>query len=384
MTIFVSNFAPPVAIALVVVSALSVPAARAQAPQTPPVDVAMPLVRTVTDFDTYTGRFEAVERVELRARVAGYLDHVGFEDGETVEQGSLLFRIDRRPFEAVVARAEAALAAAKASRDLAMIELDRAETLAQRNVGTVQEVDRARASVAEAEAQVQVAEAELRSAELDLAFTEIRAPFTGRISDRKVDPGNLIAGGSTQPTLLAVILSTDPIYFSFTVSEADFLRYVRLARAGSRPSSRTTANPVSVRLMDEDSFRHEGVMEFVNNELDPNSGTMTGRAVIANETGFLVPGTFGRIRLPGSGPYEAMLIPEEAVLSDQARKIVLVVDGEGKVGQRQVTVGPMYQGLRVVRDGLKPDDKVIVAGVQRARAGQSVTANEVPLSLQGE
>ncbi len=384
MTIFVWNFARPIALALAVISALAVPAAKAQAPQTPPVDVAKPLVRTVTDFDTYTGRFEAVERVELRARVAGYLDHVGFEDGETVEQGRLLFRIDQRPFEAVAARAEAALSAAKASRDLAMIELDRAATLAQRNVGTVQEVDRASASVAEAEAQVQVAEAELRSAELDLAFTEIRAPFTGRISDHKVDPGNLIAGGSTQPTLLAVILSTHPIYFSFTFSEADFLRYVRLARAGSRPSSRTTANPVSVRLMDEDSFRHEGVMEFENNELDPNSGTMTGRAVIANETGFLVPGTFGRIRLPGSGPYEAMLIPEEAVLSDQARKIVLVVDGEGKVGQRQVTVGPMYQGLRVVRDGLGPDDKVIVAGVQRARVGQSVIANEVPLSLQGE
>ena len=356
-----------------------------QAPQAPPVDVAKPLASTVVDYDIYTGRFEAVNRVELRARVAGYLDSVGFQDGDIVNQGQTLFTIDQRPFEAVVARAEAALAAAQASRQLAWLELERAETLAERNVGTVQEVDRTRATVAEAEAQVAIAEAELRSARLDLQYTEIRAPFKGRISDRKVDPGNFVAaGGASQATLLAVLVSTDPIYFTFTASEADYLRYARLDRAGSRPSSRDTQNPVSVRLMDEEDFRHQGVMEFVNNELDSNSGTITGRALIGNPDGLIVPGTFGRVRIPGSGEYQAMLIPDAAVLSDQARKVALVVDAAGMVAQRQVKLGPLYRGLRIVREGLEAADTVIVAGVQRARPGQSVTPNEVTHELREE
>lgn len=358
---------------------------RAVAQQAPPVDVAKPLASPVVDYDIYTGRFEAVDRVELRARVAGYLDSVGFHDGDTVSQGQTLFTIDRRPFEALVSRAQAALAAAQASRQLAWLELERAETLAERDVGTVQDVDRGRATVAGAEAQVAIAEAELRSARLDLQYTEIRAPFKGRISDRKVDPGNLVgAGGPSQAPLLAVLVSTDPIYFVFTTSEADYLRYARLDRDGSRPSSRTTETPVSVRLMDEDSFLHEGFMEFVNNELDPNSGTITGRALIGNPDGLIVPGTFGRVRILGSGEYQAMLIPDVAVLSDQARKVVLVVDDAGQVSQRQVTLGSLYRGLRVVKQGLEPTDWVIVAGVQRARPGQTVTPNEVTLEMQGE
>lgn len=382
----IALFATFILVAVSAVAALEANRAEAQqAPQAPPVDVAKPLSSTVVDYDIYTGRFEAVNRVELRARVAGYLDSVGFQDGDVVSQGQTLFTIDRRPFEAAVARAEGALAAAQASRRLAWLELERAETLADRNVGTVQDVDRTRATVAQAEAEVAIAEAELRSAQLDLQYTQIRAPFKGRISDRKVDPGNFVAaGGASQSTLLAVLVSTDPIYFTFTASEADYLRYARLDRAGSRPSSRDTQNPVSVRLMDEEDFRHQGVMEFVNNELDPNSGTITGRALIGNPDGLIVPGTFGRVRIPGSGEYQAMLIPDAAVLSDQARKVALVVDAAGMVAQRQVKLGPLYRGLRIVREGLEPADTVIVAGVQRARPGQPVTPNEVTLELRAE
>lgn len=371
-------------VAMLILATLAMPIATARAQQAMPVDVAKPLTAEVVDYDVYTGRFEAVQEVELRARVSGYLAEVSFQDGDIVEQGAALFTIDQSTFKIAVERANANLAAAEATRDLAEIEFQRAQQLAQRNVGTTQDVDRTRAALAESEAQVLVAVAELRQVEQDLAFTEIRAPFRGRMSNRKVDPGNLIIGGQSNATLLSTIVSVDPIHFVFTASEADYLRYARLDRSGQRQSSRTRDTPVSVRLMDEDDFTHEGEMDFVDNTLNPDAGTITGRALLANPDGLLVPGAFGRLRLPGSGPYQALLLPDVAILSDQARKIVMVVDGEGKVSPRPVTLGDLYRGLRVIKTGLQPDDRVVVNGVQRARPGATVAPQDTELTLGGE
>jgi RND family efflux transporter MFP subunit len=354
------------------------------AQQPPPVDVAQPLVRPIVEYDIYTGRFEAVDRVEIRSRVSGYLDEVAFQDGEIVASGALLFVIDQRTFRAEIARAEANVAAAKADVDLAKLELRRARTLAERNVGTTQEVDRTTATLSKAQAERAVAEAELRQAQLNLDFTEIRAPITGKMSSRKVDPGNLVVGGANDATLLSTIVSIDPIHFAFTASEADFLRYSRLTEQAGRVSGLSTAYSVDVRLMDEDDFIHVGALDFVDNQIDPNSGTIVARAILPNEDGFFVPGVFGRVRLAGSGEFEALLIPDEAVLSDQARKIVMVVDAEGTVSPRAVRLGDLHQGLRVIKEGLSPDDRVIVVGVQRARPGAKVTPEEITLKLEGE
>ena len=356
----------------------------AHAQQPPPVDVAQPLARQIVEYDFYTGRFEAVDRVEIRSRVSGYLDEVAFQDGEIVANGALLFVIDQRTFRAEIARAEANAAAAQADVDLAELELERARTLAERNVGTAQDVDRTTATLAKARAELAVAEAETRQARLNLDFTEIRAPLNGQMSNRKVDPGNLIVGGANNATLLSTIVSIDPIHFVFTASEADFLRYSRLTGQAGRVSVLTTPHRVDVRLMDEEDFVHAGTLNFIDNQIDPNSGTIVARAILPNEDGFLVPGVFGRVRLSASGAFEALLIPDEAVLSDQARKIVMVVDAEGTVSPRPVRLGDLHQGLRVIKEGLSPDDRVIVAGVQRARPGAKVTPQEVTLKLEGE
>lgn len=348
-----------------------------------PVDVAQPLTDTVVDYDIYTGRFEAVERVEIRARVSGYLDKVVFEEGDIVNEGDLLFVIDQRPFLNALRRAEASVAAAEADLELAEIEEQRAVQLAERNVGTEQDVDRTRAELSRADAQLGIAEADLASAKLDLDFTEIRAPFTGRISDTEIDPGNLVLGGSMDSSLLATLLRTDPIFFLATASEADYLRYVRLAASGARQSARDGQTEVAIRLMDEDDFVHQGVIEFVANELDPNSGTITARAEVPNPERYLLPGVFGRMRVPGSPEYEAVLIPDEAVLSDQDRKIVMTVDAEGMVSPRPVELGALHRGLRVIKSGISPDDTVVVNGVQRARPGQKVVAETVTLTFQG-
>ncbi|MEM7061474.1 MAG: efflux RND transporter periplasmic adaptor subunit [Pseudomonadota bacterium] len=349
-----------------------------------PVDVASPLQREVVDYDVYTGRFEAVQQVELRARVTGYLDKVTFEDGDVVDNETILFTIDPRTFQASLNRADAALTAAKAARDLAQIEFDRAQQLAQRNVGTRQEVDRTLAALAEAEAQVGVSEAEVQSAQLELEFTEIRAPFEGRMSDSAVDPGNLVVGGAGNATILSTIVSIDPVHFVFTASEADFLRYSRRFQASPESGPDAQALPIGVRLMDEADFRHKGTIDFVDNRLDPNSGTISVRAVIPNPEGFLRPGVFGRIRVPATEPYQALLIPDTAILSDQNRKIVMLADAEGNVSARPVILGDMEGGLRIVKSGLSPDDTVVVNGIQRARPGGKVVVQTVELSLAEE
>lgn len=354
------------------------PATAQQGPL--PVDVALPLVETIVDWDEFTGRFEAVERVELQARVSGFLQEIGFEDGQIVEEGDVLFVVDPRPFEAIWAQANAELAAAIAEKERADAELARGEELVRDRTLTESALDERRAAKLRADAQVAVREAEVRSALLDVEFTEVRAPFTGRISDRKIDVGNLVTAGDT---LLATIVSTDPIYLVFTASEADFLKYSRLSETGERESSRTAANEVQARLIDENDWTHTGQMSFVDNELDPTAGTIRGRATFENPDDLLTPGLFARMRLIASGEYETLLVPDEAVLSDQARKILLVVDEAGMVSPRIVELGPLHRGFRVIRSGLQPTEMVIVNGVQRARPGGQVAPQEVTLSLDG-
>ncbi|MDE1146502.1 MAG: efflux RND transporter periplasmic adaptor subunit [Azospirillaceae bacterium] len=339
----------------------------------PPVTVAQPLPHKITDWDEFTGRFEAVQSVELRARVSGYLDQIKFRDGQLVQKGDLLFVIDPRPFQATLDKANADVQREKTRQALAVSELKRAAQLLAARAISQEEYDTRAQAEQESAAAVASATAAARSAGLDLEFTQIRSPISGRIGDRRIDIGNLVSGGTAQSTLLATIVTQDPIYFLFDGSEADFLRYNRLALEGKRGSSRDTPNPVYVRLMDETTWTRKGEMDFVDNRLDPNSGTVRGRAVIPNPGAFLVPGTFGRMRLLGSGEYDALLIPDEAIASDQSHKVVMTVAEDGTVNPKPVELGNLAYGLRVVKSGLAPTDRIIISGLMRARPGAKVT-----------
>jgi membrane fusion protein, multidrug efflux system len=344
-------------------------------PPPPPVTVAHPLQKTITEWDEYTGRFTALESVEVRARVSGYIDSIHFNEGQMVKQGDLLFVIDPRPYRLAVEQAKADVERAKAKLEIASLDVQRGTPLARTQALTERELDTRKSVERDAAGQVGSAEAALKQAQLNLEWTEVRAPIGGRISDKRVDAGNLITGGTTGATLLTVIVSTDPIHFVFDGSEADFLRYVRLAAAGGRPSSRDVQNPVSVRLADETEFKHQGRMDFVDNVVNPKTGTIRGRAVFDNKDGLLTPGFFGRLRLFG-GEHEALLVPDGAVASDQSRKIVFTVADDGTVGTKLVELGPMVDGLRVIRAGLAPADRIVIDGLQRARPGQKVTPQD--------
>jgi membrane fusion protein, multidrug efflux system len=346
------------------------PAAGA-APPPPPVTVARPLQKSITEWDEYTGRFVAVESVEVRARVSGFIDSVKFSEGQIVKQGDLLFVIDPRPYRNAVDQAKADLERAKAKLELASLDVQRAIPLVRNQTLTEREFDTRKANERDAAAQAGAAEAALKQAELNLEWTDVRAPIGGRISDRRVDAGNLITGGASGATLLTVIVSIDPIHFVFDGSEADFLRYMRLSAAGARPSSRDVQNPVAVRLSDETEFKHQGRMNFVDNVLNPRTGTIRGRAVFDNTNGLLTPGFFGRLRLFG-GEREALLIPDSAIASDQSRRIVFTVADDGTVGTKLIEQGPIVDGLRVIRSGLAPTDRIVIDGLQRARPGSKV------------
>lgn len=345
----------------------------ARAQDAPPLSVANPLLRQIVDWDEYTGRFQAVDRVEVRARVSGYLDRVLFDDGELVRAGTPLFVIDQRPFRIALDAARADRDAALARSELAAREAARARDLFESRAISQEEFEARQSQVAETTALVRAAEAAVARAELDLEFTTVVSPITGRVGTDLVTRGNLVSGGTTGATLLTTVVSEDPIYFSFEVSESAFLKYARLYFQGDRPSSRDNPNPVQVRLLDETDYIHQGTMDFVENELDPTSGTLRGRAVVSNPGGFLQPGQFGRARLLGSGEYQAILLPDTVVQSEQSQKFVYIVDEANQVARKFIELGPINDGLRVVKAGIEATDRIVLSGFHRIRPGMTVT-----------
>ena len=331
-----------------------------------------PEVRELVEYDEYTGRFAAVNRVEVRARVSGYLATASFAEGQRVKAGDLLFVIDQRPFQIAVDAAQAELDEMIAVLDLATTEAQRAQTLRKSRVISQEELDQRIQAEAVASARLAQAKATLAHARLNLEFTEIRAPISGRIGRRRLDVGNMVIGGDVQGTLLGTIVQEDPVHFYFEVSEADFLRYARLYQAGTRPTSRYTANPISVKLLDEEEFQHHGAMDFVDNELDTTTGTVSGRGLLPNPDGLLQPGLFGRVRLPGSGLHEVVLVPDQVIQFDQSRQFVFIINAEGVVERRWVTPGPIAEGMRIVREGLTGNELLVAGAFHRIRTGMAV------------
>jgi RND family efflux transporter MFP subunit len=348
------------------------------APPAPTVIVATPVQRTVFDFDEYVGRFTAVNSVEVRARVSGYLDSVHFKDGQMVKQGDLLFTIDRRPFQYTLDQARANLATAKSNLAYAESDLKRGQSLVREHTITEQIFEQRSQNFRNTQAAVTAAQAAVQQAELDLQFTELRAPIDGRIGARQVSPGNLVAGGNIpSPTLLATIVSTNPIYFEFTFDEASYLRYERMAKDGGDVASRGGVVAVSLKLIDEKGFPHEGHMDFVNNVISTSTGTILARAVFKNPNGVFTPGMFGRVRVPASPPHEALLVPDIAIGTEQTSKYVLLVGPGDQVKQQTVELGQLTpDGLREIKSGLKSDDRVIVEGLMSARPGMKVKSQE--------
>jgi RND family efflux transporter MFP subunit len=342
------------------------------APPPPQVTVATPVKRTIIDRDEYVGRFVAVDAVEIRARVSGYLEEVHFTDGALVKRDQLLFTVDRRPYQVQLDQSKADLERAKAQVDLANADLKRAEELIDRKTISEAIFEQRQQAKRAADAQVQSAEANVRTAALNLEFTELRSPVDGRIGDRRVSPGNLVIGGS-QPstTLLATVVSTNPIRFEFTFDEQAFLRYSRLAEAGT--SIDKSGTEIELRLLDEPAFRHKGKLDFIDNVINQTSGTIRARAVLPNPDGLFTPGMFARVRVPASRPFEALMVPDSAIGTEQIRKFVYVVDGENTVRQKYVTLGSLDGNLRVVQQGIEATDRVIVNGMVRARPGIKVT-----------
>jgi membrane fusion protein, multidrug efflux system len=371
--------APPPFLVLLALSVAGVlagcdrPASQAAAPPAPPVTVAQPVKRTVTDWDEFTGRFDAVEEVQVRPRVGGFVNSVEFQDGAIVRAGELLYVIDPRPFEAVAEQADGQLSDARAKVELAKRELDRGLNLVQTSAVSEQVVDQRRQALQAAHAAEVQAEGALKAAKLNIEFTHVLAPITGRVSRHLVSPGNLVQGSDTgTSTLLTSIVSLDPIYIYFDMDEATYIKNSKLWFEGKRPSSRDTPNPVQITLSGETKPSHEGTINFLDNRLDVSTGTLRSRAVIKNTDLSILPGQFGRVRLIGSAPYDTLLIPDTAIATDQSRKIVFVVKPDDTVEARPVTLGPLDEGLRVVREGLKAEDRVIVDGIQRARVGAKV------------
>ena len=352
--------------------------------QAPAVTVAKPLQAQVVDYDEYTGRFEAVQQVDIQAQVSGYLDAIHFEDGQLVQKGDLLFEIDPRTYQADVDAAQARLESARSSLALAGLDLKRAQKLLPSGAATQETVDTRSATQEAAQAAVDAAAAALKTAKLNLGFTKITAPVSGRISSAKADVGNLIQGGSASATVLTSIVSVDPVYFVFDLSESEFLRYVRVSGGDLRAAASAGTTEVAVRLLDETMFDRTGHIDFIDNNFNQGTGTIRMRAVFPNSDGLLIPGVFGRLRLPVSAPYQALLLPDRAILSDQDNKLVMVVGDDGVVKPQPVVLGDLFNGMRIVKSGIGPDDKVIIDGLLRAHPGAAVTPQEVTLDASGQ
>jgi len=347
------------------------------APPPPKVTVAKPVKRTIVDQDEYVGRFVPIDVVEVRARVSGYLDKVHFQDGQIVKQGDLLFTIDKRPFQNTLDQARANLETAKSNVIFTQSDLARGQQLLRDRTISEQIFEQRSQAFRNAQSAVAASEAMVRQAELDLEFTELRAPVTGRIGDRRVTTGNLVTGGTGgSTTLLATIVSIDPIRFEFTFDEASLLRYERLAREGTTDVTGRGNAAVRLKLIDEPEFSHYGRMDFVDNVIDRSTGTIRGRAQFSNSDEIFTPGMFARVQVPASAPYEALMVPDAAIGTEQVRKFVYVIDKDNVARQRLVRLGQAVDDLRVIKEGVSADDRVIVNGLMRVRPGQKVTPEE--------
>jgi RND family efflux transporter MFP subunit len=351
--------------------------AQNAAPPPPQVTVSKPVKKLVAEHDEYVGRFIAFDYVEVRARVSGYLQTIHFTDGQLVKKDDPLFTIDPRPFQASLDQATAAVEQAKANLAFAESDLARGESLRTGTTITQQALDQRLQAKRVATAAVSAQEAAVRQAQLDLQFTELKAPISGRIGDRRVSIGNLVTGGAAGTTLLATIASVDPIRFEFTMDEASYLRYVRLAtEAGAHSANRGITLPVRLKLIDEDKFTRDGKIDFVDNAIDRSSGTIRGRAEFENADGRLTPGMFGRVQITVTAPAEALLLPDAAIGTEQVRKFVYVVGDDNVATPKYVTLGQLSDGLRVVKSGVRADDLVIVNGLMRVRPGAKVTPQQ--------
>ena len=340
---------------------------QAPAAGAPPVTVAQPLAQRVTDWDEFTGRFEAIETVDVRARAGGFVQGVHFRDGEMVRQGQLLFTLDSAPAEAQLASAQAQVAQAQSQVTLARANLTRSETLLSSQAVSQAEVETNRSQLQVAQANLAAANAAVRTARQNLSYTRVTAPISGRASDRRVDRGNVIAGGTSAGDILTTIVSGGAMHFVFDGSEAVLLKYLREGGANQ-------GAPVRIALQDESNFSRTGRLDFSDNAVDKGSGVIRLRAIVPNADGFLRPGLFGRAQVAGNAAYDAMLVPDAAISADGVRRVVMVVAQDGTVTPKPVVTGPLVQGLRVIRSGLAPTDRIIINGLQRARPGTKVTA----------
>ncbi|MGH8230446.1 MAG: efflux RND transporter periplasmic adaptor subunit [Steroidobacteraceae bacterium] len=355
-------------------------AGGSQSAAPPQVSVAQVLERKVKDWDEFTGRFQAVESVEIRPRVSGYIDQVAFKEGGSVKRGDLLFVIDPRPYKADADHAAADVKRYQTALELAQIELNRVQRLRDSGAVSQEELDERKSTLAQAQANVAGAEATLESASLNLSFTRVTSPIAGRVGRAEVTRGNLVTGGANGATLLTTVESVDPIYVYFEGSEQAYLHYNEMARAGERPSSRDAPNPVRIGLADEEGFPHAGTMDFVDNQVNPQTGTIRGRAVLDNKDGLFTPGLFARVQLLGSAEYTAILIDDAAVNTDQNQKYVLLLGPNNQVEYRRVKLGRMIDSLRIVREGLKAGDVIIVSGAQRVHPGITVAPQTVSMA----
>ncbi|WCS27719.1 efflux RND transporter periplasmic adaptor subunit [Methylobacterium sp. NMS14P] len=352
--------------------------ARAQAPGGPPpkVTVAKPVVRQIVEQDQYTGRFDAIEFVEVRARVTGYLEKINFVDGQTVKKGDVLFVIDRRPYKAALEQAQAALASAKARQSFSQTDLERAQTLSRSGNISEQVTDQRRQASQTAQADVDSAQAALNNAQLNYDFSEVKAPINGRISRRLVTEGNIV---SADQTMLTTIVSLDPIYFSYTVDEKSFLKYQNSLGIGMGQTQQGKGVPILIALSGEAKPTRKGTLDFVDNRVDNATGTILLRATVPNPDLFIKPGLFGIVSMPATKPFQGILLPDEAVAANQDKRIVYIVGPENVIQQKDVVLGPKVDGYRVIQSGLKGDETVVVNGLSRVRPGAKVTPETIEL-----
>jgi RND family efflux transporter MFP subunit len=366
---------------ILITTSLGTGCKKRQAPPPPPppaVSVLNPIEREVVEWDEFTGKVEAVHVVNVRARVSGMLEKADFLEGSVVKEGDLLFALDRRPFEAAVQQSQGDLERAQAQFALAEVEFKRLDELRASNAVSGTEYETQREKVAQGRASITSAQGALAAAKLNLEWAEVRAPITGKVDRALVKPGNFVTGGEGTATALTTITSTDPMYCIIDADERSILKYQRLALSNVRVSARDAKIPAYLSLADENTYERQGMVDFVSNRLNPNTGTLLARATFDNKDGFLKDGMFARVRVPGSGAYKAILIPGEAVGTDQAQKFVFVVDDEGTAQPRPVKLGADFDGFRVVTSGLTTADRVVVNGLMKVRPGAKVKAETVP------